>query len=84
MKIDYYRKMIHAIIVKPRLIRTPHYYGQFAVSLGKESLYIFSKFNPLNTSNPLIRTRFKPPPEAALTGFDYNCMDHFAIVINFH
>ena len=29
--------------------RTPHYYGQFALSLGKESPYIFSKFNPLNT-----------------------------------
>ena len=33
--------------VKPRftdtcLIRTPHYYGQFAFSLGTESPYIFS------------------------------------------
>ena len=43
-------------MVKPRftntgLIRTPHYmyYGQFALSLGKESPYILSKFNPLNT-----------------------------------
>ena len=27
--------------VKPRL-RTPHYYGQFAVSLGKQSAYIFT------------------------------------------
>ena len=40
--------------VEPRftdthLIRTPHYYGHFSLSLGKESLYIFSKFNPLNT-----------------------------------
>ena len=25
-----------------RLIRTPHYYGQFAVSLGKENPNIFS------------------------------------------
>ena len=25
-----------------RLIRTPRYYGQFALSLGKESPYIFS------------------------------------------
>ena len=32
-----------------RFIRTPHYYGQFALSLGKESPYIFSKFNTLNT-----------------------------------
>ena len=31
------------------LIRTPHYYGQFALSLEKESPYIFSKLNPLNT-----------------------------------
>ena len=31
------------------LIRTPHYYGQFSLSMAKESPYIFSKFNPLNT-----------------------------------
>ena len=35
------------ITVKPcftdtRLLRTPHYDGQFALSLGKESRYIFS------------------------------------------
>ena len=30
------------------LIQTPHYYRQFPLSLGKESPYIFSKFNPLN------------------------------------
>ena len=45
--------------VKPDLtdthiIRTPHYYGQFALFLGEKSPYIFSKFNPLNTDNPLI------------------------------
>ena len=39
--------------VKPRsmdtcIIRTPHYCAQFALSLGKESPYIFSKFNPLS------------------------------------
>ena len=27
------------------LILTPHYYGQIALSLGKQSLYIFSYFN---------------------------------------
>ena len=32
------------------VIQTPHYYSQFALSLGKESPYIFSKkFNPLHT-----------------------------------
>ena len=35
--------------VNTRLIRTPHYYGQFSLSLGKENSYIFSKLNPLNT-----------------------------------
>ena len=36
------------------LIRTSHYYGQFAVSLGKENPYIFSKVNPLNTDTSLL------------------------------
>ena len=31
------------------LIQTPHYYGQFSLSLGKENSYMFSKLNPLNT-----------------------------------
>ena len=30
-------------------IQTPHYYRQFALFLGKESPYIFSPFNLLNT-----------------------------------
>ena len=29
-------------------VRTPHYYRQFALSLGKESPYVVSKVNPLN------------------------------------
>ena len=33
-----------------RLIRTPHDYGQAALSLVKQSPYIFSKFNSLNTN----------------------------------
>ena len=37
-------------------LRTPRYYGQFALSLGKESPYIFSKFNPLNTDIMVIWT----------------------------
>ena len=32
--------------------------GQFALSLGKESPYILSKFNPLYTNTPLIK---RPP-----------------------
>ena len=45
------------------LIQTPHYYGQFALSLGKESPYIFSKFNPLNTDTSLLLTVFFVPGE---------------------
>ena len=41
------------------LIHTPHY-GQFALSLGKESLYIFYKFN-LDKRHPVnMDTLFGP------------------------
>ena len=40
----------------------------FAVSLGKESPYIFSKFNPLNTDIPLIRTLSMVPARSVFTG----------------
>ena len=62
--------------VKPRftldtlLIRTPHFYGQFALSLRKESPYMFSKFNPLNTDTPSIRTLSMVPSVSVLTEFD--------------
>ena len=36
------------------LMRTPHYYRQYAFSLGKESPHTFSKFNPLNTDGTLL------------------------------
>ena len=36
------------------LVQKAYYYGQFALSLGKESPYTSSKFNLLNTDNPLI------------------------------
>ena len=37
------------LLLDTRLILTPHYFGQFALSLGKKPPYSFSKFNPLNT-----------------------------------
>ena len=51
---SYFTEFYYYFIVKPRLadtrlIRTPHYYGQFALSLVRESPYIFYKFKPLNT-----------------------------------
>ena len=42
-------------------MRTPHYCGQLALSVWKESLYIFSNFSPLYTDTPLKRTRSMPP-----------------------
>ena len=54
----------------PRSKRTLHYYGQFALSLGKENPYILSKFNPLNTDTPFIRTLSMVPSLFALTEFD--------------
>ena len=39
--------------LETRSIQTSHCYGQFVLSLGKESLYIF---HPLNKVTPLIRT----------------------------
>ena len=51
-----------------RLIRTPHYYGQLAVSLGKESPYIFATFNLLNTDTMLILTLSMAP--LVSIGFD--------------
>ena len=47
------------------LILTPHYYGQFALSLGKTSTYIFS----LN-STCLKRALSMTPSVSVLTGFD--------------
>jgi len=57
------RTLVHSLTIKPRhtgtrLFLTPHFYEQFALSLRKESPYIFSKFNPLNTDTLLIR---RPP-----------------------
>ena len=37
-----------ALIMDTSLVQTPHYYTQFALSLGKENPHIISKFNPLN------------------------------------
>ena len=51
------------------LIRTRHYY-EVALSVGKESPYIFFKFNPLDTDTPLLWTIFMAPSVSVLTGFD--------------
>ena len=68
------RVLLHT--VKPRftldtlLIRTPHFYGEFALSLRKQSPYILSKFNPLNTDTTFIRTLSMVPSPFALTEYD--------------
>ena len=43
------------ILANPAL-RTPHYYGQFAVSLWRASPYTVSKFKSPNADTPFIRT----------------------------
>ena len=70
----HYVKPFNTATFKPhftdtRLIQTPHYYGQFALSLGKKSPYIFSKLNPLNTDIPLIWTlSFFAPLSVCING----------------
>ena len=66
---------LYTCTVKPRftdtlLIRTPHYYKQFALSLGKESPYIFQLIQPAHMDTPLIGKRFMAPSVSILTGFD--------------
>ena len=61
---------VQSSTVKSLLYGTPHYYGQFALFLGKESLYIFYKFNPLYTDTSLIRTLSMAPLVSVLKGFD--------------
>ena len=51
-----------------RSIQKQHFYGQFALFLGKESAYIFSKINPLNTDTRLIRTLSMAHSMSVLTG----------------
>ena len=53
-----------------RLIQTPHFDGQFALCLRKESSYILSKVNPLNSDTPFIRTLSMVPSVSVLTEFD--------------
>ena len=55
--------------VKPRFTDT-HFYGQFSLSLGKESPYTFSKFNPLNMDTPLIQTLSMASSVSILKKFD--------------
>ena len=49
------------ITVKPFLIRTPHWYGQFVLFLEKKSPCIFLKFQPLKTDTMLIWTLSTAP-----------------------
>ena len=51
----------HLIMQTPR-----EYYAQFALSLGKESRYIFSTFNPLYSDIPLIQTLSQPRSPGSL------------------
>lgn len=41
-------------------LQTPQYYEQFSLSLGKESPYIFSKFNSFNEKHVKINSLYGP------------------------
>ena len=51
-------------------LRTPRCYRQFALSLGKESPYIFSKFDPLYADTRLLQTLSMGPSVSVLMEFD--------------
>ena len=59
---------VKPLFTDTRLILTPHYYRQFELSLGKESPYVFSTFNPLNTLTPLVWILSMVPLVSVLTG----------------
>ena len=86
--IPYAFELLHrskdTLSVKPcfmdtHLIQTPHYYVKFALSLGKEIPYIFSKFNLLNIDTLLIQVvyAFYGP---SVTGFD--CAKKYDLELN--
>ena len=64
----YAKNTVKPCIMDSRFIRISHCYGQFALSLGKESLYIFSK---IQLNNLLIQTLFMAFSVSILTGFDW-------------
>ena len=51
-----------------RLVQTPHYYGQFSLSLVKVSPHIFFKFNPIKTDTPIIQTLSMAPFGVRING----------------
>ena len=57
------------------LLRT----AQFALSLEKESPYIFCKFKPLNTDTPLMRTLSLAPSISVLTGIQNDCCNKYIL-----
>ena len=59
--------LYHKVIQDTLLIQKPHYHGQFALSLGKESPLTFS----LNSTR-LLRTISMVPSVLVLTGFTCN------------
>ena len=76
--------------VEPRFtdthfIRTPHYYGRFALSLGKYSPYIFSKFNSLNTDTHSVSvlTRFDCLNfTVQLCNAPFHCFEHVRLLFS--
>ena len=53
------------------LIQTPHYYGQFDLSLSKKSYTFSLNSTHLNTNTLLTWTDFMAPSVSVLTGFHF-------------
>ena len=53
-RIDWFLITFKSCLTDAHLVQKVYHYGQFGLSLGKESCYTFSKFNLLNTDNLLI------------------------------
>ena len=70
LKVMLFRCTVDSQSMNTLFMQSAHYYGQFALSLGKESPYIFSKFNLLNTDTLLRLTFSMAPSVTVLPGFD--------------
>ena len=69
LSLEWGKKALTFFLQSTRFIQTPHYWKQFALSLGKESPYILSTLNPLNTDTPFIRKLSRVSSVSVLMGF---------------
>ena len=64
------KKALTFSLKSTRLIQTPHYYGQFAVSLGKKALTFSLKSTRFIRTHPVKTDTLYDPLSALIRGFD--------------